>query len=83
MKNKKKRSTRFDIEKEYGFRFVIHDRDWIGGRTIRANVVDSIDESRRVIFIISKYFLFPSYDHFFFFSNFIVEMYFIPFLEIF
>ena len=57
MKNKKKRSRRFDLEKEYGFPLSIHDRDWIAGRTIRANIMDSVEESRRVIFILSKYFL--------------------------
>ena len=57
MKNKKKRSRRFDLEKEYGFRLSIHDRDWIAGRTIRANIMDSVEGSRRVIFILSKYFL--------------------------
>ena len=56
MKNKKKRSRRFDLEKEYGFRLSIHDRDWIAGRTIRANIMDSVKGSRRVIFILSKYF---------------------------
>ena len=55
MRHKKRRSRRFDLEKEYGFRLVIHERDWIAGRTIRANITDSIEKSRRVIFIISRY----------------------------
>ena len=54
MKNKKKKSRKFDIEKEYGFRFVIHERDWIAGRTIRANIVDSMEKSRRIIFLLSR-----------------------------
>ena len=58
MKNKKKRSRRFDLEKEYGFRLSIHDRDWIAGRSIRANIVDSVERSRKVIFVLSKY---PTY----------------------
>ena len=57
MKNKKKRSRRFNLEKEYGFRLMIHERDWIAGRTIRANIVDSLEKSRRVIFIVSRYLL--------------------------
>ena len=55
MRHKKPRSRRFDLEKEHGFRLVIHRRDWIAGRTIRANIMDSIEKSRRVIFIISRY----------------------------
>ena len=55
MKNKKKRSRRFDLEKEYGFRLMIHQRDWIAGRTIRANIMDGIEKSRRVIFVLSRY----------------------------
>ena len=54
MWHKKRRSRRFDLEKEHGFRLVIHERDWIAGRTIRANITDSIDKSRRVIFIVSR-----------------------------
>ena len=56
MKNKKKRSRRFDLEKEYGFRIMIHERDWIAGRTIRANIMDGIEKSRRIIFVLSRYF---------------------------
>ena len=56
MKNKKKRSRRFDLEKEYGFRLMIHERDWIAGRTIRANIMDGIEKSRRIIFVLSRYF---------------------------
>ena len=54
MKNKKKKSRKFDIEKEYGFRFVIHERDWIAGRIIRANIADSMEKSRRIIFLLSR-----------------------------
>ena len=45
----------FDLEKRYGFRLMIHDRDWIAGRTIRANVMDGMEKSRRVIFVLSRY----------------------------
>ncbi len=52
MDNEMKR--RFNLETDYGFRLVIHERDWIAGRTIRANIMDGIENSRRIIFILSK-----------------------------
>ena len=64
MKNKKKRSRRFDMEKRYGFRLMIHERDWIAGRTIRANIMDGIEKSRRVIFILSRYITKKSHSSF-------------------
>ena len=51
----KKDKFQFDLEREYGFRLMIHDRDWIAGRTIRANVMDGMEKSRRVIFVLSRY----------------------------
>ena len=45
---------RFDIENEHGFRLMIHDRDFIAGRTIRANIIDGIEKSRRIIFVMSR-----------------------------
>ena len=51
---KRKGDRSLDIERDYGFRLMIHDRDWIAGRTIRANIMDGIEKSRRVIFILSK-----------------------------
>ena len=54
MKNKRRRSRRFDMEKDFGFRLSIHRRNWIAGRTIRANIVDSIEKSRKVIFLLSR-----------------------------
>ena len=53
-KNKRSGDINFDIEKEHGFRFMIHERDFIAGRTIRANIMDGIEKSRRVIFILSR-----------------------------
>ena len=53
-KKKRKGDRSLDIERDYGFRLMIHDRDWIAGRTIRANIMDGIEKSRRVIFIMSK-----------------------------
>ena len=49
MKNKKKRKRRFDLERDHGFKFIIHERDWIA-----ANIMDSLEKSRRVIFIVSR-----------------------------
>ena len=54
-KNQWKGNHRFDLETDYGFRFMIHERDWIAGRTIRANIMDGIDKSRRIIFVFSRY----------------------------
>ena len=34
---------------------MIHERDFIAGRTIRANIMDGMEKSRRVIFILSRY----------------------------
>ncbi len=43
-----------DVEVDYGFKLFIHQRDFIAGRTIMANVQDGIEKSRRIIFILSK-----------------------------
>ena len=61
--------VQFDMEKEYGFRFMIHDRDWIAGRTIRANITDSLEKSRRVIFILSRYLIIETRVHWQFTSH--------------
>ncbi len=45
---------RFNLERVHGFRLMIHARDWMAGRTIRANVVDGVEKSRRVIIIMSR-----------------------------
>ena len=61
--------VQFDMEKEYGFRFMIHDRDWIAGRTIRANITDSLEKSTRVIFILSRYLIIETRVHWQFTSH--------------
>ena len=44
----------FGIEKDHGFRLMIHDRDLKAGRTVRANIMDGIEKSRRITFIMSR-----------------------------
>lgn len=53
-KEKGNGTRNFDIEDNLGFRFLIHERDFIAGRTIVANIMDGIEKSRRVIFILSR-----------------------------
>ena len=45
-------------EKEHNFTFRIHTRDFYGGRTIMTNIVDHVNQTRRMIMLLSKY-LFP------------------------
>ncbi len=54
-KKKAKGNRNLDIEVEDGFRLFIHQRDFIAGRTIMANIRDGIEKSRRVIFILSRF----------------------------
>ncbi len=54
-KRKGNGSANFDIEDDYDFKFMIHERDFIAGRTIAANIMDGIEKSRRVIFILSRF----------------------------
>ena len=53
-KRKADGSADLDMERDHGFKFLIHDRDFIAGRTIRANIMDGIEKSRRAIFILSR-----------------------------
>ena len=55
MKKKKRRSRKFDLEKEYGYKFIIHQRDFMPGATIRANVTEAVTKSRRIVIIFSRY----------------------------
>ena len=54
MKKKKRRSRKFDLEKEYGYKFIIHQRDFMPGATIRANVTEAVTKSRRIVIIFSR-----------------------------
>ena len=54
MKNMRRKSRRIDLEKQHGLRLVIGNRDWLGGILIRTCILDPIEKSRRVIFILSR-----------------------------
>ncbi|XP_069112469.1 uncharacterized protein [Argopecten irradians] len=41
----------------YNFRFCLHQRDFIAGKTIFDNVIDSVEASHHTVIILSKYFL--------------------------
>ncbi len=45
---------KFNLERKYGFRLLIAQRDWLAGRTIRYNIAQSIATSRRAIIILSR-----------------------------
>ena len=51
----KKMGWRFDMEKEDGFKLMLHERDFVAGATIRKNIMDGIEQSRRMIVILSRY----------------------------
>ncbi len=53
-KKKGRGNRNLDIEVDYGFKLFIHQRDFIAGRTIMANIIHGIEKSRRVIFIMSR-----------------------------
>ena len=53
-KGQKKMGWRFDMEKENGFKLMLHERDFRAGTTIRANIAHAIEHSRRVIVILSR-----------------------------
>ena len=44
------------MEKDWGLKLCLHDRDWIIGQDIVQNIVDSIQNSRKVILIINNAF---------------------------
>ena len=54
MQGMRRRSRRIDLEKQYGYRLVIGNRDWLGGKVIIRCIMDSIQKSRKVIFILSR-----------------------------
>ncbi|XP_060075359.1 toll-like receptor Tollo [Ylistrum balloti] len=41
----------------YKFRFCLHQRDFIAGKTIFDNIIDSVEASHHTVIILSKYFL--------------------------
>ena len=53
-KGQSKMGWRFDMEKEEGFRLMMHERDFKAGTTIRSNIIHAIEHSRRMIVILSR-----------------------------
>ncbi|XP_061164496.1 toll-like receptor 4 [Saccostrea echinata] len=49
------------IEKLKCFKFCLHHRDFMAGKTITENIIDSIESSRHTIVIVSRHFLDSSY----------------------
>ena len=54
LKNKRKRGWKFPLEKKYGYKFIAPNRDFMIGTTIRANVTEAVNKSRRIIIILSR-----------------------------
>ncbi len=50
-----KKHVQVYLEEELGFRLCIHERDFVVGETIPANIQAAINHSRRMIMIISRY----------------------------
>ena len=48
-------SKLFDLEKDEGFRLCVPQRDFPPGSEYRNSVVDGMERSRRIIFIISRF----------------------------
>ena len=42
------------FEDEFNFNLILHERDFVPGVTIHANIVDAIKRSRRMIMILSR-----------------------------
>ena len=42
------------LENEAGLKLCIHERDFLGGAAIAANIVAAIEHSRRMIMVISR-----------------------------
>ena len=43
------------LEDEFGLNLCIHERDFLGGAAITANIAAAIQHSRRMIMVISRY----------------------------
>lgn len=52
------------LETEEGLQLCIHDRDFIVGEDIVSNVISSIEQSRKVLFIVSNAFAVSQWCHF-------------------
>ena len=53
-----------NMEGVYGFKFCIHDRDFLAGDIIEETIVSSIDKSRKTILVLSPPFLESGWCHF-------------------
>ncbi len=42
------------LEEEYGFSLILHERDFPGGVTIMANIINAVEKSRRMIMILTE-----------------------------
>ena len=42
------------LENEFGFTLCVHERDFLAGDTIPANIDAAVDHSRRMILVLSK-----------------------------
>ena len=42
------------LEEEYGFSLILHERDFPGGVTIMANIINAVEKTRRMIMILTK-----------------------------
>ena len=51
---RKKMGWKLDMEKEDGFKLMLHERDFVAGTTIRRNIINAIEQSRRMIVILSR-----------------------------
>ena len=52
------------FEDDFNFKLILHERDFVPGVTIHANIVDAIKHSRRMIMILSRY-PYPNIPYFF------------------
>ncbi|XP_023215765.1 uncharacterized protein LOC111618453 [Centruroides sculpturatus] len=42
---------------EFGLKLCVHDRDFLAGRNVTQNIIDSIDKSRKIVVLISNCFM--------------------------
>ena len=52
------------LENEENLRLCIHHRDWLAGRDITDNVLESIEASRKCLLIVSNAFILSQWCHF-------------------
>ena len=69
---KKDRETLY-FEDDFNFKLILHERDFVPGVTILANIVDAIKHSRRMIMILSRSILNIVLDMNFFLSKLVLR----------